>query len=93
MSKSLPNVLKKFISLKKTALLPGYFEWFSVVQSLDLCEDLLVSFDEVSKFVKEAGAFKSGDVFPPGSVERLAGGCNSDIDVLLGSLSLITQGR
>lgn len=84
---------KRFTSLTKPASLPGYFDWFPVVQTLDFCEDLLISFDEVSKLAEQARAFKASNVFPPGGVESVAGGCNSDIDVFLGPLSLITQGQ
>lgn len=68
-------------------MLPGYLDWFSVVETLDFCEDLLISFDKVSELVQQARPLKTRDIFAPGSVESGAGGRDSDIDVFLGPLS------
>lgn len=76
-------------SLRGPALLPGYLDWFSVVETLDFCEDLLISFDEVSELVQQARPLETRDVFAPGSVESIAGSGDSDVDVFLRPLSLI----
>lgn len=83
----------RFARLIKPKLLPGHFDRFPVVQTLDLCKDVLVSFDEVSELVQQARAFESCDIFSPGSAECAAGGCNGDVDVLLGPLSMIAGAR
>lgn len=84
---------KSFTSIIEPALLPGHLDWLPVVETLDFCEDLLISLDEISELVQQARPLKTRDIFPPCSVESLASGRDSDIDVFLGPLSLIAQGR
>lgn len=57
---------------------------FAVIQGLDTGEDVNVFFKEIGELGQQATSLGGGDVFP-GTVEGLASGLDSDIDIFFGS--------
>lgn len=57
---------------------------FAVIQRLDAGEDVNMFFEEISELGQQATSLGGGDVLP-GTVEGLAGGLDSDIDIFFGS--------
>ena len=81
------TVSNGLISLVDSAMLPSYLDRFPVVETFNFCEDLLISFYEVSELVQQTRPLKARNVFPPCSIESIASSGDGNIDVFRGSLT------
>lgn len=63
----------------------GHGDGLAVIEGLDGSQGLHITLEEVGQLGKHTAAVRGGHLLP-GTLEGLAGGLDSDVDILLGSL-------
>jgi len=84
-----PSIL---VVIGKKSKAPSDLDGFSIIQTLQLGEDLLVSLHEIGKLVDQPRTLNARNVFTPGFAEGIPCGCNGNVDILLRSWNMRCEG-